>query len=291
MRATDTEKTLAAEIWDLFHAQKFDAARAKLDGALAESDHPRFRRIDARFLLFEGCEAQAADVLTDIIDDVWHPGSWELAMANKKACRARELGTQKILFFPVPKCGSTSVMNVLKLIAGENVRGEDIHQEDNKKVPIRLGALAVDYADYFTCALVREPMARLLSFYRGNIAARDQLAKHHGGSSEFYGLPTRPDQDFFVQNLKRYRQVFITARNHTEPVTSFLGKDPSIFNWIGGLNDLPQLVQQLADRTGKDLPVLSEMASPGAKKHGSETVPDHLEGLYADDYRHYSDYF
>lgn len=291
MRATDAEKALAADIWAHFHAQKYDKARGLLDQALRSSHHHRFRRIEARFLLFEGCEHEAADVLKDILPDVWHPGSWELAIAGVNACRAREIADHKILFFPIPKCGSTSVMNVLKLITGEDVRGEDIHQEDNIKRPVELVSLKADYPDHFTCALVREPMKRLWSFFHGNIEARDQLAKHHDGLDEFYGLPTRPDWGFFLKNLGRYRQVFITARNHTEPVSAFIGGDPKIFSWIGGLADLPDLVQLLSARTGRDLPVLAEMKSPDGKDQDLPTMPEALAELYAGDYRAYGNYF
>ena len=290
MRATDAEKALAADIWQHFLAQNYDKARSLLDGALQNTNHHRFRRIEARFELFEGNEGNAAKILKEILPQVWHPGSWELAISKGGFCRAKEISANKILFFPVPKCGSTSVMNVLKLIVGEDARGEDIHQEDNKKSPINLKTLDKVYSDYFTCALVRDPVVRLVSFYHGNIKTRDQLAKHHAGADEFYGMPTRPELDFFVENLERYRQVFITARNHTEPVTSFLGDDPTIFRWIGGLGTLPDLVALLAARTGKDLPVLSEMASPD-RSHEKLDLPEAIIALYAADYQYYSGYF
>ncbi len=291
MRASDHEKTLAAEIWSLFHAQQYDKARAKLDSALRDSDHPRFRRIDARFLVFEGCERQAADLLKDIVEDVWQPGSWELALAGNGAGRAKKLDDASILFFPIRKCGSTSVLNVLKQVAGEEMRGEDIHQEDHRNIPIRFSDLKTEYANYFSCALVRGPAARLRSYFRGNIVARDQLAGHHEGAAEFYGLPTRPEWDFFLHNLTRYRQVFVTARNHTEPVSHFLGTDPNVFSWIGGMANLPELVSLIGARSGLNLPVLNEMTTPGKPAQQNQTLTDKLAEFYADDLRYYGQYF
>lgn len=291
MRASDQEKALAAEIWSLFHMQQYDRARAKLDAALKDSDHPRFRRIDARFLVFEGCERQAADILKGIIEDVWQPGSWELALAGNGAGRAKKLDDAGILFFPIRKCGSTSVLNILKRVAGEDMRGEDIHQEDHLNVPVSFSALKTEYVDYFSCALVRGPAARLTSYYRGNIVARDQLAYHHEGAAEFYGLPTRPSWDFFMQNLHRYRQVFVTARNHTEPVSNFVGKDPSVFSWIGGMENLAELVGLIATRSGVDLPVLNEMTTPGKSAQQNQALTDELAEFYADDLRYYGQYF
>lgn len=291
MRASDHEKALADEIWSLFHRQQYDRARAKLDSALKDSDHPRFRRIDARFLVFEGCEQQAADILKDIIEHVWQPGSWELALAGNGAGRAKKLDDAGILFFPIRKCGSTSVLNILKHVAGEEMRGEDIHEEDHHNVPVRFAALKTKYADYFSCALVRGPAARVNSYFHGNIVARNHLANHHEGADEFYGLPTRPSWDFFLRNLTRYRQVFVTARNHTEPVSRFLGTDPDLFSWVGGMANLPELVSLIAARTGLDLPVLKEMATPGKPDHQDQALPDDLAAFYSDDLRHYGQYF
>jgi len=289
-KATDREKALATDIWQQFHAQNYDKARSLLDGALRNIGHQRFRRIEARFELFEGNEGNAAKILREILPNVWHPGSWELAISGVGYCRAREVVAEKILFFPVPKCGSTSVMNILKLIEGEEPRGEDIHQEDKKKSLINLKMQGDLQDNYFTCALVRDPAVRLVSFFHGNIMTRDQLTKHHSGLEEFYGLRTRPDLAFFIENLERYRQVFITARNHTEPLVSFLGNDLSIFSWIGGLDDLPDLVASLSARTGKYLPVLSEMASPDKPSEILE-LPEAITALYAADYQYYSQFF
>lgn len=134
-------------------------------------------------------------------------------------------------------------------------------------------------------------MDRIWSFYHGNIAARDQSAKHHDGAAHFYGMPTKPDWETFIGELPRYRQVFITARNHTEPVTSFLGTDPSLFRWLGGLADLPKLVAQLSDHTGQALPLLEEMKSPKKNRSGAPALPNELAPLYQADFAAFGRYF
>ena len=290
MRATDAEKAVAEEIISLFRAEKHEQARAKLDVMLRDSNHPRFRRIEARFLLFEGEEQQAANILKDIILKVWKPGAWELALADIEVGRARFADDAKLMFFPVRKCGSTSVLNILKMVEGEPVRGEHIHREDTLNKPVKLGTVLADYPDYFSFALVRDPVARLVSYHRGNIIARNQIAAHHDSAVSFYGLPTQPDWGFFMENIGRYRQVFVTARNHTDPLASFLGHDPSRFSWLGGLHDMPALVAALREKTGVDLPMLNDMASPESATNLPE-IPDSLAALYADDHRLYGQYF
>ena len=240
--------------------------------------------------MFEGKEQQAAAILKEIIRNVWNPGAWELALAGVEIGRARILDQSKLLFFPVRKCGSTSVLNIFKIIEDKPTRGEHIHQEDASNKPVDLASLAQDFEGYFSFALVRDPIARLVSYHRGNILARNQLAVHHENAAAYYGLPTRPEWDFFVQHIDRYRQVFVPARNHTDPVSGFLGHEPSVFSWLGGLSDMPALVKLLSEKTTIELPVLSDMASPDVVAELPD-IPEELMSLYADDYRLYGQYF
>lgn len=289
-RATQAEKDLAAEIWAQFLGEKYDRARTLLDAALRDSNHPRFRRIEARLLLFEGKEAEAATILAEIIEKAWQPGAWEFALAGLPIGRAKILPDQKILFFPVRKCGCTSVLNMLTLIEGRAMQGEQIHGEDADHQPVRFDELDGTYADYFSCALVRAPMERIVSYHRGNIEARDHLAVHHEGKDAFYGVPTRPTLDAFLKDLVRYRQVFVTARNHTDPVSSFLGTDAGRYSWIGGLKDISELKANLAARSDVSLPDVSEMRSPTSASDLPD-LPDELTGLYKDDFAIYGRYF
>jgi len=128
VKATDREKALAAEILQHFNDQHFDQAKALLSNALETSGHPRFKRIQARFDLFEGLEADAVKTIKNILPQIWNPGSWELALANNGFSRAWVLKDQKILYFPLRKCGSTSLLNMMKTLEGEDMRGEHVHQ-------------------------------------------------------------------------------------------------------------------------------------------------------------------
>ena len=290
MRATDAEKTLSADIWQNFHNQNYEKAQALLAHGLESSDHPRFKRIQARFHLFEGREAEAANLLKEVLPKVWTPGSWELALAGSGMCRAKVLKDQKILYFPLRKCGSTSLLNMMKILVGEDARGEHVHREDHTRKSVNLTTVAADYPGYFSCTAVRDPIDRLLSFYHGNIVGRDHLMVEYDGKAEFYGLLTKPDLDYFLENLTRYRQVFISVRDHTEPLVSSIGSDPAIFNWIGGMGQLADLADALSKRTGKKLPLSKDMASPDVAPELSD-MPEEFMPLYADDYRLYGQYF
>lgn len=292
MKATEQEKTVAAEIWRCFRSQDYDQAKSLLAEALEKSSHPRFKRIQARLYLFEGNEVEAADVIRAVLPDVWQPGSWEVALAANGMCRARVLEAQKILYFPLRKCGSTSLMNMMKIIEGEGAQGEGIHAEDHKKTPIKLNEMAVNFSGFFKYTVVRSPIDRLLSFYHGNIVAREHLMVEHDGAQTLYGLPTKPELDFFLENLRRYRQISISVRDHTEPLTSSIGTDPSVFDWVGGLDNMPDLVEQLTAHTGVELPLLRDMATPGeATRKKTPQMPGAVQALYAADYEIYGKYF
>ncbi len=291
VKATDREKALAVEILQHFRDQKYEQAKALLAQALKSSEHPRFKRIQARFDLFEGCEADASKTIKNILPQIWNPGSWELALADNGFSRARLLQDQKILYFPLRKCGSTSLLNMMKTLAGEDMRGEHIHQEDHKRVSINLDKMGTDYPGYFACTVVRDPVGRLMSFFHGNIIGREHLKQEYDGLTEFYDLPTKPGLDYFLENLARYRQVFISVRDHTEPLVTSIGTKPEVFDWIGGLSKIADLAATLSARSGIDLPLLQEMESVENSTPPQPEMPDAVQSLYAADHKVYSAFF
>ncbi len=291
MRATDAEKALAADIWQHFHDQNYEQAQALLAHALETSEHPRFKRIQARFYLFEGREGDAATIIKEILPKVWTPGSWELALVRSGACRAKVLKKQKVLYFPLRKCGSTSLLNMMKILTGEDARGEHVHQEDDTRKPVNLATMGADYPGYFSCTAVRDPIDRLLSYFHGNIVGRDHLMVEYGGKTEFYGLPTKPGLDYFLVNFVRYRQVFISVRDHTEPLVSSIGANPAVFNWIGGLGQLSDLAAKLSAHAGIELPLLQDMVSAEKPGKVAHDMPIAVQALYAEDYEAYGVFF
>jgi len=287
VKATDREKALAAKILQHYRDQKYEQANALLAQALEASEHPRFKRIQARFDLFEGREAEAATTIKNILPQIWNAGSWELALADNGCSRAWVLHDQKILYFPLRKCASTSLLNMMKILAGEENRGEHIHQEDHKRVVVDLNKMATDYQGYFSCTVVRDPIERLMSFFHGNIVGREHLMREYDGLTEFYGLPTKPSLDYFLDNFVRYRQVFISVRDHTEPLVTSIGKRPEVFDWIGSLSKIPGLVAQLSARSGVDLPLMQEMASTEKPVSQQAGIPEAIRLLYVADYKAY----
>lgn len=292
MKPTPAEKQMAEDIWACFLAEELPAAKELLAEALATSRHPRFRRIQARFMLLEGDEAGAGALLKSLVPEIWQIGAWEYALAGAVDTLAVRNDDQKIIFFPIRKCASTSMLNVMRALDGGASRGEHIHQELDAQRVVQLKDLMGPFADYFKCALVRDPLERLMSYYFGNIAGRDHLVVETGGKDSFYGLETRPSLASFIDQFDRYRQVFVTVRNHTEPVISFIGRRPEELTWIGNVADLKELIDRLEARTGRTLPRPRDMASPrqAASKDAAQQV-EPLRRFYAEDYKLYGRWF
>jgi len=129
-----------------------------------------------------------------------------------------------------------------------------------------------------------------MSFFHGNIVGREHLIREYGGLTEFYGLPTKPDLDYFLENFTRYRQVFISVRDHTEPLVTSIGKRPEVFDWIGGLSKIPELSAELSARSGVELPILKNMAST-EKPSAPPAMPEIIQSLYYADYKTYGTFF
>jgi Sulfotransferase family len=260
-KASEAVDALAKKAAKLFATEEAKAALALVDEGLDTEPHARLWRLKARLLMFFEREAEATSILQRVLPTVWHPGFWELILSGLPQSYALLSEDHKLAYFPVRKCSSTSLHNVMAILNGGAARGEDIH--DNV-VQYNLVDRAQDKgsaADYFRFLLVRSPVDRVRSFYQGNIAGRDHLVRDSGGRDSFYGLKTKPSYEEFLDKFEAYRRTFLTVRNHTDPLSGFVGTDIGLFNWIGGVPQTNELIKLLADRTGVKLPQRSDMRS------------------------------
>lgn len=290
MKMSSDIKLAAHSIHQHFRDENFEQAEQLLDQTSAHHDHPRLTRIRARFELFKGNEAEAARLLKSILPQIWDVGAWELALAGSQAGLASVNHLHKILYFPVRKCASTSMLNVISRLGDRRLSGEEVHSLAAEQRPVPFHAVNHRFRGYFSCAVVRCPLQRVRSFYHGNVIARDHLVRNAEGRDSFYGLSTKPHVEEFVENFERYRRVFITVRNHTEPLLSFLGDDPTIYHWIGPATDVGRLIQAIGDHAGVRLEVPNEMRTP-ANSQSDTARFDRLMPFYSRDQQIFGRYF
>ena len=291
-KATVEIDAIARKTQQLFLNEEAEAALTLLDSALVKYDHVRLWRLKARILVFFEREAEATDILRRVVPASWYPGFWELVQSGLGLSNVIVSDTHKLAYFPVPKCGSTSIHNVFGAFSARLPQGEDVRNETFPYQLInRLGqdGLPVDFKKIL---LVRPPLERIRSYYDGNIMKRGHLVRDTGGKNAHYGLKTKPDYGEFIDNFHAYRRTFLSVRNHTDPLVGFAGNDPSLFDWIGEVRETGDLISYLSDVTGMTLPNLHDMRSTESSQF---TAPSNAErallAFYADDIEAYERWF
>ena len=250
---------IAEKAASLFASEHAEAALALVEERLATGEHVRLLRLKARLLVFFDREAEAGEILQRILPNAWHPGFWELAQSGLPNSYALLSKNHNVAYFPVRKCSSTSLHNVMALLDGGVPKGEDIHGSVASYEMIDRRAQRQRLADYMSVLIVRSPIDRVRSYFEGNIAGREHLELDTGGKDSFYGLSTRPSYEEFLENFQAYRRTFITVRNHTDPLTGYVGADASVFDWIGNTSQTNELTDILSQRSSLKLPKLQDM--------------------------------
>ncbi|TNE63485.1 MAG: hypothetical protein EP335_09430 [Alphaproteobacteria bacterium] len=292
----DTDiKALVAKAEALILDEKPEAAQALIAAALQDRDHVRLWRFQRRVLLMLGDEAAAAGVMQRIIDKIHAPTPGELALAGSPRSAFTAVRKHKILYLHVPKCGSTTVKDMLYfMLTGERGEGH-AHTLVAKRAPYQYldrTKLAHSHPNWFRFLVVRDPVARLRSYYRFNLVFTNDLSKEVPGRETFLGLPLQPDYDTFLRHLDRYRQVFRTLRAHTNAITDIAGTDAGLYHWIGSVGDMAALRAKLSERAGVAIPEIHNFRSAEM----AAIVPDaDLEAAarerYAADYTVYGNWF
>ncbi|WP_417456256.1 sulfotransferase family 2 domain-containing protein [Kordiimonas sp.] len=279
----------------LLQEEAVDEAHALITSALGDYDHVRLWRFLRRILLMQGDEQAAQDLMARIIEHVKGPTPGELALAKSNRSAFTSLRDHKILYLHIPKCGSTTVKDMLyHVLTGERGEGHS-HTLVSKHAPYAFEdrtRLGQTHADWFKFLVVRDPISRLRSYYRFNLVFTNDLSKEVEGRDTYLGLKLQPSYDEFLSNLTRYRQVFRTLRAHTNGIADIAGTDASIFDWIGPVKAMDSLRAHLSEKVGVDIPAIHNFRSKDmAKIEPSAALEEEARERYARDYEVYGAYF
>ena len=142
------------------------------------------------------------------------------------------LPAQRLAFFFLPKVACTSFKHMFFEI--ENGRPFEPFQVNGKRqfvhdlYPFRRFAKLkpAQYEGFARLALLRDPVARVVSCYRNRVVAQKALALGDTPARlAAQGLSAKPSLEEFVAHFPAYRRASGAVRFHTQPLSHALGPD------------------------------------------------------------------
>lgn len=194
---------------------------------------------------------------------------------------------KRLLYIALPKCASSTIKNYFTFARYGKTYGEQVHFNHGDMYRlVTAGDLATRYKDYYKFTVVRDPVARVTSYFTANITNKALRREAHG-QPEFMGLTTTPGPVVTAQRFHQYRQMFIDFRHHTDPMTGYLRDMLPLLDDVCKMPDLPRIRERLSDAYGVAIPDERAMTTKGdgdvqelcKREFGM------LEDFYAEDYR------
>lgn len=212
-----------------------------------------------------------------------------LIHAGVPATRALVDDKKKILFIPIPKCGSSTIKNYFTSAIFGETYGETVHFK-HPEIYRTVSATEIDtkYRDYYRFSAVRDPMSRLVSYYVRNVVGGSLRREAHGRET-FLDFPTRPGPKQFAFGFHHYRQLFKDFRHHTDPVCRYLDPFRSHLDKIYQMSEIEYLRMKMSEIYGCELKDDRAMISRQDDRLKSECAEASkaLAGWYQRDYEGY----
>ncbi|KPA23699.1 Sulfotransferase family protein [Shimia sp. SK013] len=204
------------------------------------------------------------------------------------------LPKEQVSVFTVPKCLSTSLCHLF--FEYENGFAADNLTVSGKTIGIHTLYPTGPFRRtskpsrnrFWRAAIIRDPVSRVVSVYRNRIVEGEILKRKSRirDLRVFGGLPQEPDLETFVQKLDKYRASHVGVAHHLEPLSFFLGSDPSYFDAIYTLKQVPQFLEDLQSNLDRELPPLRHLMTAGPKitvDDLSESGRRQIEKMYEED--------
>ncbi len=149
--------------------------------------------------------------------------------------------TKKILFIPIPKCGSSTIKNYFTEAIYGKKYGNTVHfQHSSLYRSISHEEFSTRYKKYYKFAVVRDPIKRLVSYFSKNVS-NGSLRREAFLQPSFISVPTMPGPRQFASNFHLYRQYFIDFRHHTDPIHGYLQPAKGHLDKVFQMSDLPEV--------------------------------------------------
>lgn len=207
-----------------------------------------------------------------------------------------------ITYFAVPKVACTSLKSMFFKIENgkyfENyVANGTVRHVHNAAYPTRTfdDIPHERIKGHKRMAVVRDPVERLLSCYSNRVLHYRELSAKKIVSSALaqHDLPADPSLEDFIANLNAYRAMSWSIDHHARPMVDFLGKDPTYFENIYAMKDIPKFVEEVSKEVGQELALErlqegEEKIPPGALSSQQRGL---IENYYSKDYSSFESYF
>ena len=266
-------------------SEELDRAISILECFLIDYDSPYIWRCYSNVLLKKGNTVGAISAMRNCVHKLVMPSEWELSLARIPYSRTIIDEKNKLLYINIPKCASSSVKDMFYFIRHNKTIGNIVHSnlQEFSKV-IHRKDLTTKYKDYYKVLIVRNPINRIISYYKKNIISQESLKQETKKKDIYFNLSVSPTKDDFIKNFFLYRNVFTDFRHHTNSICSIAGFKVRNFDFIGNLESLPKLRRILSKKVQLNIPEVNNMKS-SSKINFSQTQIKKLTTVVKDYYK------
>lgn len=249
----------------------------------------------ARFAFYVDKDSSLAQQYAlKVISEEKNPPLWLRYIAKSRKTYYNKL-CDEVFLTSIPKNASTSLKSMIL---------EGVHKRKVKNPHAEFASPYFDDENNATLVdpkesdlklvIVRDPVARFLSYYSKNIIEKSSLVKEVGGASleKKYSISLKPDLDFFIENLGIYCYYFNDVAHHVLPQTAY-------FTTLKGYDHCVDIkdVHQLGLAVSEKLGISNQILPPRRMKSKKSILPSEisskslakLERLFDDDIRMYND--
>lgn len=257
---TSEFKKVISEVQSATSSESLSDSKALCEKYLERYDRPELWMAYADILLKSGEQTIARAILRNIVHRIPNIHIKDIITAGVPYTKVVVVDSFKWIYFPIPKCASSTIKDWVSLIFKNQLFGEASHSQIGEFYRVvSFSELREKYADYEKVAVHRPAMDRVRSYFHGNIDQRKSLLKESRGKATYFGLTTNPDYEFVLDNFSNYRSVFHDFRHHTDSLVGYCGYNNRNLDRVYRMEDLDALRIDLSERSGVELPVLHNM--------------------------------
>ena len=204
----------------------------------------------------------AKGLLRNVVLRLRNPHIVDIIAAEMPYTKAIASDSLEMLYFNIPKCGSSSIKDGMLLADGQKMMGgaSHFHVEHLNRI-VAFDDLDNTYKRYTKLAIVRHPRDRLRSYWNKNVNEERSLRAEASGRDTFYGLSSSPTYLECLQNFQRYRNVFRDFRHHTDSAEGYLGRQPKRIDFLMPIEKTDKALALIAKRADIKIPSIRNMAS------------------------------